>query len=475
MAKKNAARHKVDNPFCRATGRDQQRHRQPLYCVTWCDDIHVDDEGTQYRYLATCGSKQLTIYEVEKDNPKGEFDAIQSFRDEDKEEHFYACVFGGRSKYWASKVSTSNQEDTSESLDNQLGSDRKGVGGSTCPINLDSSDTESSSVSSKGFEARKKRARTEEPSETLMLASERSGESNYVRAKGEEFSSVSGPQLLCVAGAGAIVKVIDPVQKRLVWSLKGHGSDIYDMKISPTNEYLLLSASVDESIRLWNLESFACVAIFAGQHGHREAVLSLSWHPKGGQFASSGIDKSIRLWKVWDTRVAEALQASQKWTPSETRDSFHPLCEQFPYFATYKVHLNFVDCVQFLGDMVLSKSTYNSLVLWMPNIPKSSTETASKSAAYCPPSDVIALRIFELDHCSIWFVRFSTDNMGKCLAVGNTHGEVDIWNIDDCKKRPNQTLKPTFNSTIRMLSFSPDGKTLIGCNDTGAICRWDEY
>jgi polycomb protein EED len=187
------------------------------------------------------------------------------------------------------------------------------------------------------------------------------------------------------------------------------------------------------------------------------------------------MDKSIRLWKVWDTRVAEALQASQKWTPSETRESFHPLCVQFPYFATYKVHLNFVDCVQFLGDMVLSKSTYNSLVLWMPNIPKSSTETASKSAAYCPPSDVIALRTFELDHCNIWFVRFSTDNMGKFLAVGNTHGEVDVWNIDHCKKQPNQTLKPIFNSTIRMLSFSPDGKTLIGCNDTGAICRWDEY
>lgn len=28
-----------------------------------------------------------------------------------------------------------------------------------------------------------------------------------------------------------------------------------------------------------------------GQHGHREAVLSLSWHPTGSQFASSGMDK----------------------------------------------------------------------------------------------------------------------------------------------------------------------------------------
>lgn len=161
--------------------------------------------------------------------------------------------------------------------------------------------------------------------------------------------------------------------------------------------------------------------------------------------------------------------------PSKNRKSFHPLCEQFPFFATYKVHLNYVDCVQMLGDMVLSKSTYNSIVLWMPNIPDSPSDIAVKSAAYSPPSDVIVLRTFDLDHCHIWFVRFSIDEMGQLLAVGNIKGEIDIWDIDACKKKPSQTLKPMVNSTIRMLSFSPDGKTLVACNDTATVCRWDDH
>jgi polycomb protein EED len=155
------------------------------------------------------------------------------------------------------------------------------------------------------------------------------------------------------------------------------------------------------------------------------------------------------------------------------------LCEQFPYFATLKAHLNFVDCVQFLGDMILSKSTYNSIVLWMPDIPEDSPTVANaKSAAYSPPSDVIVLRTFDLEHCNIWFVRFSIDDIGRLLAVGNIKGEVDIWDIDTCKKRSSQTLKPIVNSmvaTVRMISFSPDGKTLVACHDTGTVCKWDEW
>ena len=56
-------------------------------------------------------------------------------------------------------------------------------------------------------------------------------------------------------------------------------------------------------------------------------------------------------------------------------------------------------------------------------------ERTNRSAAYTPPSDVIALRTFELDNCNIWFVRFAADNMGRLLAVGNIEGKIDIWDI----------------------------------------------
>jgi polycomb protein EED len=397
----------------------------------------------KYHYAATCGANQVTLYEVEVGNPRGAFEMIQSYKDDDKQELLYACAFAGRSRYRTKKESPEYESS-------------------------DSSDSESSSPSQAG----QKRPRTD--SQTMKLESSAKANSSLASQGVTASSNTVGPQLLCVAGVRGVIKVLDPVLQRLVTILRGHGSDIYDLKVSPMHDNQLLSASVDESIRLWNLDSFACVAIFAGHHGHREAVLSISWHPMGGQFASAGMDKYIRLWKTSEGRVVEALQASQAVTPTGDRTSFHPHCEQFPYFATDKVHLNYVDCVQFVGDLILSKSTYNSIVLWLPDIPETAASKVTNSSAYEPPGEVIALRTFDLNHCNIWFVRFAVDYSGRLLAVGNIKGEVDIWDIDACKKkRPTQQLKPIVHSTVRMLAFSPDSKMLLACDDSAAVCRWD--
>ena len=315
-------------------------------------------------------------------------------------------------------------------------------------------------------------------------------------------TKILNPPFLCVGGKAAIIKVIDLIRNSPVALLRGHGNDINDLKISPTNESLLLSAAKDESCRLWNLETFSCVCIFGGQNGHRkEVVLSLSWHPLGREFASSGGDKSIRLWSIADQIVSEAIQASGRISNSQISDktSFRPYCSQFPYFATTKVHLNVVDCVQWIGDMILSKSTNNSIVLWMPDL---SDDSKVKSAAFTPPSDIIPLRYvfllfarnkncqidnmhlspeykrtFKIDHCDKkMYLRFATDLMGRYLAIGNLLGGVKLWSIDDYDdEEPCQTLDPIVESPIRMLSFAPDGKILIGCTDDGKICRWDYH
>jgi WD40 repeat protein len=41
----------------------------------------------------------------------------------------------------------------------------------------------------------------------------------------------------------------------------------------------MLSASKDESLRMWNVKNSTCVAIFSGHKGHRDCILSIGWHP----------------------------------------------------------------------------------------------------------------------------------------------------------------------------------------------------
>ena len=107
-----------------------------------------------------------------------------------------------------------------------------------------------------------------------------------------------GPQLLCVAGKRGIIKVIDPSRRSLLLTLSGHGDEIYDVSFSPIDQSLLISASKDESIRLWNVMNATCVAIFAGHDGHRDSVLSVGWHPLGEKFVSAGMDTSIKVWSL---------------------------------------------------------------------------------------------------------------------------------------------------------------------------------
>ena len=185
---------------------------------------------------------------------------------------------------------------------------------------------------------------------------------------------------------------------------------------------------------------------------------------------SSGKDNTIKIWEVEGMRVTEALVASKRVEPSKSRTTFNPVFVQFPCFSTDKIHINVVDCVQFMAsNAILSKSTYNILLLWMPE-----TTTRTAKTACAPPSGVTVLRKFELNMCDFWFVRFGLcPKTERLLAVGNRAGGLQVWDLEACEKPPSQRLPAQVRSTIRMVSFSPDGRLLVVCDDKGNVRKWD--
>jgi polycomb protein EED len=296
--------------------------------------------------------------------------------------------------------------------------------------------------------------------------------------------SLDGPQLLCVAGSGQSIKVIDIVRRSLFFTLSGHLDEVLDLKFSPTDEWLLLSASKDQSVRLWDVKRAACVAIFAGHDAHRESVLSVAWHPLGASFVSGSVDTTIKVWDVGEgTDVHEAIQNSKTTgarllgrprASSAPKDHFQAVWEQAPVFSTNKVHVNYVDCVEFVGDLILSKSIDDEVVLWKPVFDTHHSGGEGSSAPRIP-NEVVSLRSFRLSKAESWFVRFSTNQDSTLLACGNNVGETRVWTIDaKPKKKHFASLTNQFcTSTVRMVAFSPDSRFLVACCDDSTLFKWD--
>ena len=78
--------------------------------------------------------------------------------------------------------------------------------------------------------------------------------------------------LLVVGGKSGIIKVVNIVTGYLEHVLIGHGGAITELHQHPLDQGLIFSASYDNSIRLWNVITGVCVAMFFGEQGHQAKV-----------------------------------------------------------------------------------------------------------------------------------------------------------------------------------------------------------
>ncbi len=172
----------------------------------------------------------------------------------------------------------------------------------------------------------------------------------------------NGNPLFLFAGEVGIIKAVDCHTGSLALTLPGHGYGINELITHPVHHHLVLSGSKDESIRLWNTRSQTLVMIFGGLNGHKFDVLSMDIHPIDERIASCGIDNTVKL---WDLRYHEAHVRKSSDFADPTK-KFPTRCVDVPSFSTNKVHHNYVDCVKWYGDLLLSKSIQNAIILWKP-------------------------------------------------------------------------------------------------------------
>ncbi|RVW33808.1 WD repeat-containing protein 44 [Vitis vinifera] len=85
-----------------------------------------------------------------------------------------------------------------------------------------------------------------------------------------------------------------------VCSFKGHLDDVLDLSWSGSQ--LLLSSSMDKTVRLWDMETKSCLKLFA----HNDYVTCIQFNPMDDKYFISGsLDAKVRIWSIPDRQVVD--------------------------------------------------------------------------------------------------------------------------------------------------------------------------
>ncbi|KAF5737164.1 WD-40 repeat family protein [Tripterygium wilfordii] len=88
--------------------------------------------------------------------------------------------------------------------------------------------------------------------------------------------------------------------ERPICSFEGHLDDVLDLSWSRSQ--LLLSSSMDKTVRLWDLESKSCLKLFA----HNDYVTCIHFNPMDDNYFISGsLDAKVRIWSIPDRQVVD--------------------------------------------------------------------------------------------------------------------------------------------------------------------------
>ncbi|MBI4350873.1 MAG: WD40 repeat domain-containing protein [Elusimicrobia bacterium] len=204
----------------------------------------------------------------------------------------------------------------------------------------------------------------------------------------------------------------------LIKTIRGNSKIIYSVAFSPDGKSVV-SSGVDNTLKVWRLEDGAYITTL---RGHRSAVNSVVFSPDGKSLASASEDSTI---KIWNSGTGACV-------------------------TTLKGHRDSVLSVVFFpdGKRLASGSADGMINLWRIGSTRPYKTFNNRSG---------------------YIYSVSVSSGGKSVASASMDTVIKIWNVE---RGDSKITLDGHNKAVNAVAFSPDGDYLVSGSDDGLVKIW---
>ncbi|TMW65483.1 hypothetical protein Poli38472_008125 [Pythium oligandrum] len=257
--------------------------------------------------------------------------------------------------------------------------------------------------------------------------------------------------------------------KKCIHKWTGHTKGVQAIELFPKYGHLLLSGSMDNTVRIWDVyNERKCKRVY---EGHSGAIRGIQFSNDGRQFLTCSFDRFIQLWDTETGQVVKSFTNRRvpyciKFYPEDNNQfvigDSNNMIVQFDarsgeIVQEYNHHLQAVNSVTFVDDnrRFVSTSDDKKILIWDWGIPVPIKYISEPSMQSMP---AVAL------HPS-----------GGFFAGQSLNNQIDVYTARDkfkiCRKK---TFKGHSNAGYAcQLGYSPNGQFLVSGDGEGKLCVWD--
>ncbi|OCF31560.1 pre-mRNA-processing factor 17 [Kwoniella heveanensis CBS 569] len=259
--------------------------------------------------------------------------------------------------------------------------------------------------------------------------------------------------------------------ERCIHTWTGHTKAVSAIRLFPKSGHLLLSASMDTKVKLWDVyHEGNCLRTFLG---HSQAVKDVTFNNDGTKFLSASYDRHIKL---WDTETGKCIQAFTngkvpnvvKFNPDHDKQHIFMAgmqdkkiiqydLRQHEIVQTYDQHLGPVNTITFMDEnrRFVTTSDDKTIRGWDYDIP------------------VVIKYIAEPYMHSMPAVTMHPSN--RFFACQSLDNQILVYSADGSfrQNKKKRFAGHTIAGYACAIGFSPDGKYISSGTGSGDVVFWD--